>query len=46
MTKNAINRMRALIDGAIKQMRHTGLADDPASNARAEVLPEVCKPQK
>ena len=44
--KNATSRMRALIAGAIRQIRHTGLPDEARSNSTAACAPGARSPQK
>ena len=44
--KNATSRMRALMDGAIRQVRHTGLPDEARSNSTAACASGTRRPQK
>jgi len=46
MIKNATSRTRALIDGAIRQVRHTGLPDEARSNSTAACASGTLRPQK
>ena len=46
MTRNATNRMIALVDGAIRQIRHTGLPDEAGSKFTVGCVPELRAPQK
>jgi hypothetical protein len=44
--KNATNKMIALVDGDIRQIRHTGLPDEDGSNSNAACLLAPRKAQK
>ena len=46
MTRNATNRMIALVDGAIRQIRHTGLPDEAGSKFTVGCVLGLRAPQK
>ena len=46
MIKNATSRMIALIEGAIRQVRQTGLPDELALDSKAVWVPGALNPQK
>jgi hypothetical protein len=46
MVKKATSRMRALIDGAMRQVRHTGLPDEARSNSTPACASGTRRPQK
>jgi hypothetical protein len=46
ITKNAINRMSALTDGAMRQVRQTGLDEDAGSNSTETWAAGPLRPQK
>ncbi len=46
MTMNATSRMIALVDGAVRQTRHTGLPGEDESSSTAACASGLRKPQK
>jgi hypothetical protein len=46
MIKNATKRMIALVDGAIRQIRQTGLPDELALDSKAVWVSGALNPQK